>query len=170
MNRHELSCFHVFLCFMCYEKPYLKLANVLRDSELQTSWKHFIHVLKGIPWARKLPWAGRSTTTFGRNIDRTEWNTEPTEPIFGRTDLRKGVSEAKFDVEADFDVKKSLAPPKAAENHEKPKKNRKKNSKKNFRRQKIESCKSSETRFPEVSRRSEQAFVYFFSAMALQET
>ena len=65
---------------------------------------------------------GRSTTTFGRNIDRTEWNTEPTEPIFGRTDLRKGVSEAKFDVEADFDVKKSLAPPKSAENHEKPKK------------------------------------------------
>ena len=65
--------------------------------------------------------SGRSTTTFGRNIDRTEWNTEPTEPIFGRTDLRKGVSEAKFDVEADFDVKKSLAPPKSAENHEKPK-------------------------------------------------
>ena len=67
----------------------------------------------------------RSTTTLGRNIDRTEWNTEPTEPIFGRTDLRKGVSEAKFDVEADFDVKKSLAPPKAAKNHEKTKKNRK---------------------------------------------
>ena len=65
----------------------------------------------------------RSTTTLGRNIDRTEWNTEPTEPIFGRTDLRKGVSEAKFDVEADFDVKKSLAPPKSAENHKKPKTN-----------------------------------------------
>ena len=43
-------------------------------------------------------------------------------PLFGRTDLRKGVSEAKFDVEADFDVKKSLAPQKSAENHEKPKK------------------------------------------------
>ena len=51
-------------------------------------------------------------------------------PIFGRTDLRKGVSEAKFDVEADFEVKKSLAPPKSAENHEKPKKI----EKKNFRR------------------------------------
>ena len=48
-------------------------------------------------------------------------------PIFGRTDLRKGVSEAKFDVEADFDAKKSLAPPKSAENHEKTKKNREKN-------------------------------------------
>ena len=65
---------------------------------------------------------GRSTTTHGRNIDRTEWNTEPTEPIFGRTDLRKGVSEAKFDAEADFDVKKCLAPPKSAENREKRKK------------------------------------------------
>ena len=43
-------------------------------------------------------------------------------PIFGRTDLRKGVSEAKFDAEADFDVKKCLAPPKSAENREKPKK------------------------------------------------
>ena len=43
-------------------------------------------------------------------------------PIFGRTDLRKGVSEAKFDAEADFDVKKCLAPPKSAENHKKPKK------------------------------------------------
>ena len=33
-------------------------------------------------------------------------------PIFGRTDLRKGVSEAEYDAEADFDVKKSLAPQK----------------------------------------------------------
>ena len=105
-----------------------------------------------------MDFAGRSTTTFGRNIDRTEWNTEPTEPIFGRTDLRKGVSEAKFDVEADFDVKKSLAPPKAAENHEKPKKKSQKHfQKKFFRRQKIESCKSSEMRFAEVSRRSERS-------------
>ena len=78
-------------------------------------------------------------------------------PIFGRTDLRKGVSEAKFDAEADFDVKKCLTPPKNHENHEKPKKIAKKISEKNFRRQKIESCKSSETRFPEVSRRSERS-------------
>ena len=49
--------------------------------------------------------------------------------ISGRTDLRKGVSEAKFDPEADFDVKNTLAPPKSAENHEKMKKNRKKNRK-----------------------------------------
>ena len=52
-------------------------------------------------------------------------------PIFGRTDLRKGVSEAKFDAEADFDVKKCLAPPKWAENREKPKKNPKNFPKKN---------------------------------------
>ena len=37
-------------------------------------------------------------------------------PIFGRTDLRKGVSEAKFDAEADFDAKKCLAPPKSVGN------------------------------------------------------
>ena len=36
--------------------------------------------------------------------------------ILGRTDLRTGVSEAKFDVEADFDVEKFLAPQKSSEN------------------------------------------------------
>ena len=71
--------------------------------------------------------------------------------VLGRTDLRIGASEAKFDLEDDFDVKNSLAPPKSAENHEKPKIF----SKKIFRCQKNESCKSSETRFPEVSCRSE---------------
>ena len=75
--------------------------------------------------------------------------------IFGRTDLRKGVSEAKFDVEVAGDVKKCLAPPKSAENHEKPEIFSKKIRKKIFRRRKIESCKLSETRFPEVSCRSE---------------
>ena len=53
-------------------------------------------------------------------------------PIFGRTDLRKGVSEAKLLREADFDVKKCLAPPKSAENREKTKNKSKKNSEKNF--------------------------------------
>ena len=77
--------------------------------------------------------------------------------ISGRTDLRIGVSEAKFDVEVDFDVKKSKKPPKSAENHEKPPKSRKTKIEKKFRRQKIKSCKSSETRFPEVSRRSERS-------------
>ena len=73
-------------------------------------------------------------------------------PIFGRTDLRKGVSEAKFDAEVDFDVQKNLAPPKSPENQEKLKTKYEKFSEKNKNwRQKIESCKSSETRFPEVS-------------------
>ena len=52
--------------------------------------------------------------------------------ISGRTDLRIGVSEAKFDVEPDFDVKKSPTPPKSAKNHDKPNKNREANSKETF--------------------------------------
>ena len=51
---------------------------------------------------------------------------------FGRTDLKKGVSEAKFDGQADFHVQKIPAPSKSAENHEKPKKNREKNFAKKF--------------------------------------
>ena len=53
-------------------------------------------------------------------------------PIFGRTDLRKGVSEAKFDAEVDFDVQKCLAPPKSPENHEKLTKNSEKKNRKFF--------------------------------------
>ena len=52
--------------------------------------------------------------------------------IFGCTDLGKGVSEAKFDVEADFDVEKSKIGPKLAENHEKLRKNSEKFSEKIF--------------------------------------
>ena len=51
-------------------------------------------------------------------------------PIFGCTDLRKCVSEAKFDSETDFDVKKCLAPPKSAENRATPSKKTKKIQKK----------------------------------------
>ena len=99
-------------------------------------------LLKFKPFTKVFLWS--NSLEFGRNSS-----------IFGRTDLRKGVSEAKFDVEAAGDVKKCLAPPKSAENHEKPEFFLKKDSKKFFRRRKIESCKSSETRFPEVSCRSE---------------
>ena len=59
-------------------------------------------------------------------------NNESKFAISGRTDLRKGVSEAKFDAGVDFDIKKCLAPPKSAENRENPKKNREKFSEKNF--------------------------------------
>ena len=53
-------------------------------------------------------------------------------PIFGRTDLRKGASEAKFDSEADFDVKKNPAPPKSIKNRENAKTNPKNFRKKIF--------------------------------------
>ena len=70
--------------------------------------------------------SGRSTTTLGRNIDRIERNIEPIESnaltpalkkntcfvILGCTDLRISLSEAKFDAEADFDVRSAVAPPK----------------------------------------------------------
>ena len=39
--------------------------------------------------------------------------------ILGHTDLRIGVSEAKFDVEADFEVRLPPAPPKPSKNIEK---------------------------------------------------
>ena len=75
------------------------------------------------------------------------------------SDTKTCAPEAKFIKELDFDVKTRLSPPKSAENCEKRLPNR--NflpiflSKKVFRRQKIENCKSFETRFAEVSRRLE---------------
>ena len=74
-----------------------------------------------------------------------------------RTDLQIWPSKAKNLEELDFDVRKSLAPRKSTENDEKPKKDSKNFPKKIFRRQKIEICKSSETRVAEVSRRSERS-------------
>merc|ERR1711924_17384 len=76
--------------------------------------------------------------------------------IFGRTDLRISLSGAKFDEEADFDVHSAVGPPKPHQIDEKLI-FRSENfaRKKFFRRQKIESCKSSETRVAEVSGRSE---------------
>ena len=40
---------------------------------------------------------------------------------FGRTDLRIGVSGAKFDSESDFEVRFVVGPPKPSENSEKQK-------------------------------------------------
>ena len=40
--------------------------------------------------------------------------------IFGRTDLRISLSEAKFDAEADFDVRSAVAPQKPDQIDEKP--------------------------------------------------
>ena len=39
--------------------------------------------------------------------------------IFGRTDLRKGESGAKFDAESDFEVRLAVAPQKPGRNNEK---------------------------------------------------
>ena len=39
--------------------------------------------------------------------------------IFGRTDLRKGASRAKFDGQADFEVHLAVAPQKPSQNSEK---------------------------------------------------
>ena len=39
--------------------------------------------------------------------------------IFGRTDLRKGVSGAKFDAESDFEVRLAVAPQKPSKNNKK---------------------------------------------------
>ena len=39
--------------------------------------------------------------------------------IFGCTDLRISVSEAKFDAESDFEVRLAIAPPKSIKNDEK---------------------------------------------------
>ena len=36
--------------------------------------------------------------------------------IFGHTDLRIGLSKAKFDAESDFEVRLSVAPPKPGQN------------------------------------------------------
>ena len=40
--------------------------------------------------------------------------------ILGRTDLRKGVSGAKFDAESDFEVRLAVAPQKPSQNCKKP--------------------------------------------------
>ena len=75
--------------------------------------------------------------------------------IFGRTDLRISLSGAKFDEEADFDVRSAVGPPKPHQIDENLTFRSENFAEKNFRRRKIEICKSSETRVAEVSRRSE---------------
>ena len=40
-------------------------------------------------------------------------------PFFSRTDLREGISGAKFDAESDFEVHLAVVPPKSIKNHEK---------------------------------------------------
>ena len=74
----------------------------------------------------------------------------------GRTDLWISPSRAKFDEEADFDVRLAVGPPKPHQIDENLS-FRSENSakKKRFGVEKIEICKSSEMRLAKVSRRSE---------------
>ena len=75
--------------------------------------------------------------------------------IFGRTDLRTGVSGAKFDAESDFEVRLAVARQKPDQNHEKLNFRSENFADFFFRRRKMKRWKSSETRFGKFSRRSE---------------
>ena len=70
--------------------------------------------------------------------------------IFGRTDLRKGVSRAKFDAESDFEVHLAAAPQKPCQNSEKTIFRPEKFADFFFRCRKMKCRGSSETRFPKV--------------------
>ena len=70
--------------------------------------------------------------------------------IFGRTDLRKGVSGAKFDAESDFEVHLAVAPQKPSQNSEKTIFRSENFGQKIFRRRKMKCWGSSETRFGKV--------------------
>ena len=80
----------------------------------------------------------------------SERNKRPKLTSKRRTDLKICVPEAKFVKESDFDVKSGVAPPKSTENDEKRIFEPKMFVDFFFQRRKIESCKSSETRFPKV--------------------
>ena len=66
---------------------------------------------------------------------------------FGRTDLRIGVSGAKFDAESDFEVRLAVAPQKTSQNSEKLIFRPPKKVDLFFRRRKMKCRGSSETRF-----------------------
>ena len=68
------------------------------------------------------------------------------------TNLKICAPEAKFVKESDFDFKSGVAPLKSTENDEKRISEPKNFFEHFFQRRKIEYCKSSETRFAEVSR------------------
>ena len=127
-----------------------------KSAEALGLWRvdHYMTILGVRGWTSAHPCSGRA---FSPHWPLVQPILTSIFMIFGRTDLRISVSGAKFDAKSDFDVQKSLAPPKSFENDEKPLKKLKKKSGKKNGCQKIESCKSSETRFPKVSRRSERS-------------
>ena len=70
--------------------------------------------------------------------------------IFGRTDLRIGVSKAKFDAESDFEVHLAVAPQKPSQNNEKTIFRSEDFAEKKFSTSKMKCWGSSETRFGKV--------------------
>ena len=75
--------------------------------------------------------------------------------MFGRTDLRKCVSEAKFDKEADFEVRSAVAPSKPCRIGENDSFHQTFSLTKVFWRRKMKCRESSGTRFPEFSWRAD---------------
>ena len=75
--------------------------------------------------------------------------------IFGRTDLRISLSKAKFDPEADFDVRFAVARQNPRQISKTLKTSSEISAEKNFWRRKIKRPKSFETRSGKVSCRSE---------------
>ena len=75
--------------------------------------------------------------------------------IFGRTDLRISLSGAKFDAEADFDVRFAAARPNPCQISGKQNFRSEIFAEKKFLASKIKRPKMFETRFAEVSRQSE---------------
>ncbi len=75
--------------------------------------------------------------------------------IFGRTDLRIGVSGAKFDAESDFEVRLAIAPQKPGQIDEKHSFRSNNFVEKKFWCRKMKRRESSETRFGKISGRTE---------------
>ena len=80
---------------------------------------------------------------------------DPSSGFFGRTDLRISLSRAKFDVEADFDVRSAVDRPKPRQISKNENCDPKISPNFFFQRQRTRRSESSETRFGKVSRRFE---------------
>ena len=92
--------------------------------------------------------------------------------IFGRTGFSVSLSRAKFDEQADFDIRWAVARPKPHQIGEKQNFRYETFAEKFFRRRKTKRPKSSETRFGKVSWRSEpclSSYEKFFTSTRRRE-
>ena len=80
-------------------------------------WIHG-HMMGSRP-PRELPSAIRTATAVRLKKAKTRNSLCRNQSIFGHTDLRIGVSRAKFGAESDFEVRLSAAPQKLSQNSEK---------------------------------------------------